>query len=455
MGCGCIGLFAAVAVGTFLITGNYEQALKVGNWLAASPPPTATLQVVATPSLPPHPSSTPTVTPTHRPTQESTRTPIPVSTPLLTSSETNDWSWASETEIPYEQVTEALNAIWVLSTHDAARKVNDLLATRETTSEMGRRTIDLLIAVGLERTGDSISARSAYADIVAQAKDTPYANSADFRLRILEKPDRSIKDSDALFKTIASEPEAVGWFLISNRWIWSTSRRAASQMLVELRADELSFRFFQFLREKSPFSASYAYFFILLALTGGAKVLEMPLSIRSAKTAVALRRLQPQIQLIQNMYSDDPVAMNQSLMELYKSRGINMWGGCALTVVDLIFVVWAMITLRNFTPQMTLDSARFFWAADVTRPDLRILLIWGLMSIIQPFLAGTFRQTQQFGQQSAATMGCSMLVGSAILIAIAWYWKWPAYVLIFWLLLTAVGLFITGILTGIARVRSG
>ncbi len=447
MGCGCIGLTAAIVVSAFLITGNYEQALSMaGSWGAASPPLAATVQVEATPTLTPQPSFTPTITLTHQPTRAIARTPATHTTPG-----TNDWAWSSETEIPYKQVTEALNAIWALSIQDAARKVDGLLAARETASKTGQQAIDLLIAVAHERAADAIFAHSTYTNLVSQAKDTPYAVSANFRLRVLEKPERSIQDSDALFKTIADEPESAGWFLLSGQWTWSTTRRVASHMLVDVRADELSFRFFQFLREKSPFSASYAYLFILLALTVGAKILEMPLSMGTAKAAVALRRLQPQIQIIQNIYSSDPMAMNQSLMELYKAHGVNVWGGCGVVVVDLIFVIWAMFALGSFTPQMILDGAQFFWVADVTQPDFLVLLIWGVISIIQS-IATTLQQVQQIGQQSIATTACSVLVAIAIFIAIAWFWKWPAYVLIFWILLTIVGLVITSVLNWIVTV---
>lgn len=358
-----------------------------------------------------------------------------------------DRSWLSSSEVSRDSVTGALRVISAMPAPEAAKEAEALRAVKGMASDEGKRATELLIAVALEHAGDLTGAAAAYREVMNQAKDTPHATSAAFRLSIVDNLNRSNKAIEKNYKSIAKEPEAEGWFLVSNQWIWTTTQRAALQALVDLWSDRLSFRFFSFLRAKSIFSTPYAYLFVLLVLAVGAIILELPLLVRTTKFSLQFKSLRPQIEDIQTTYRDDPVFMQNLLVELYKSHGLNMSSGCAsmfgLSVVNLIFVIGVLVALSDFSPQMVLDGAKFWWIADVVKYDFRIMIVWLALNFVQTLMNPTAQPKQ------AAKYAFSTLIFGAIIIGIARHWHWPAYVFIFWLLLLVLGIFINRIMVQI------
>lgn len=419
-----MGGVLAYYAGAFLITGNYEGPR---NWGEVSPTSAALSQ----------PQNTLAVTLTSTPQPTFTPIPIPTSTP--------------QPILSNDLVTAELDNIWRLSTQDAKEQADFLRSPKETEFDKENRVSDLLIAVALERAGDLDSARSAYTDVVNKAENTPLGTSAAFRLHLLENPELSQDDKEELYEAMLSETEGDGWFLQSDQWVWSNTRQAASQALVNLRADQLSFRFFQYLRLRSPLSISYSYLFILLVLAAGAKILMMPLYIKSARATQKARQLQPDIQRIKILHSDDNITMNQELMNLYQQHGLDLTSGCMIAVADLIFVIWALVALNSYSPQLVLDGAKLqialsdsilFMIPDVTRFNLSIVLVWLVVSFIQSLRSGIKQQSSQ----TASQLVWGNIISIAIIIGIAWYWKWPAYVFVFWVLLSLVGMLISSIL---------
>lgn len=354
-----------------------------------------------------------------------------------------DWGWLSGRDVRRDWVTDGLNTIWRLSSREERTgEAKALRAAQRKASKEGKRAAGLLIGAALERAADRQGATAAYRSIVQEEKGTPYAASAAARLRLLEGP-KGGKEREALWEKVAAESETEGWYIESGQWAWTTSRRAALQALVDSRSGRLSFRLFAFLRSMSTFPTPYGYLFVLLVLGVGVKVLALPLHARTAKLTVQLRRLQPEIQMIQRSYAGDPAAMQQRLLQLWSRHGLNPWGGCAVALVDLIFVIWGLVTLSDFSPQLALDTARFWWVSDVTKPNLGIVMLWLGVS----FLQGLYSAAVQPGQGGKVVV--QLLVSGVIFMGIAWYWAWPAYVLIFWGLLALLGILISLILVPI------
>ena len=346
--------------------------------------------------------------------------------------------WLAGSRLSHETVTEALNRIAGLSAPEAVRKAEEYRGAR--TSEEGRHAGDLLAAAALEQAGDFDRAHAAYQDLIGKAKETPYASSAAYRVRVVEQRDRPEEEKEKLYKSISEEPESEGWFLASNQWTWDTTRRAACRALMDLRGDHLSIKLFSFLRSKSTFPTDYAYLFVLLALGIGVKVLALPLQFRAAELSLQMRKLSPEIESIKAAWGHDAVAMQQRLAELYKARGLNFWGGCAVTLVDLIFVIWVLVTLRDFAPQMTLDGAKLFWVPDVLKSQTSVLYGFLGISVIQGIITASLQPAQ--GSQ----LFWGSLFSSGVFMVIAWYWQWPAYVIIFWGLLSILGILTLAIL---------
>jgi len=346
--------------------------------------------------------------------------------------------------VRHEAITAALQALWQLPPPAATRETQKLRAFQASTEGEAKRAAGLLLGVALERARDSAAAAETYRAVLSAGPATPYAISARARLRRLtdgEKP-------EDLERRMSREPETQGWFLVGDRWQWTRSRQAALESLLARRADHLSIRFLELLHSKSTFPPAYSYLFVFLALGLGVKVLALPLSVKSAKLTVQLGRLRPEIERIHSLYRGDPARLQQETMALWQQHGIKLWGGCAVGLVDLIFVIWALVALADFVPRLALDGARFGWVSDLSQPNLGVVLLWFGVSLVP----GVIAAARQPGQ--GAQMMTAVLFSGVLFVGIAWYWDWPAYVLIFWGLLSLLGVLMNLVLVPICAATT-
>lgn len=91
------------------------------------------------------------------------------------------------------------------------------------------------------------------------------------------------------------------------------------------------------------FTNSYALSIVLLTLL--ILVLFTPLTIKGTRSMMAMQELQPEIKRLQTANKDDRQKLNEEMMALYKSRGVNPLGGCLPSLVQLpvFFVLYRVI----------------------------------------------------------------------------------------------------------------
>jgi len=71
-----------------------------------------------------------------------------------------------------------------------------------------------------------------------------------------------------------------------------------------------------------------SYGFAIGMLTLCVMVVFMPLTFKSTKSMIAMRRIQPELKALQAKYKDDKETLNKEMMALYQERGVNPVGGC-------------------------------------------------------------------------------------------------------------------------------
>src|SRR6202035_4672557 len=106
----------------------------------------------------------------------------------------------------------------------------------------------------------------------------------------------------------------------------------------------------------------------IILLTMGLQLLMFPLTVKSFKATMAMKKLQPKIAELQARFKSDPKRLNVEMMNLYKSSGTNPFGGCLPMLLQLP-IFWALFTtLRN---AYELRGAPFFgWIQDLSTPDV-------------------------------------------------------------------------------------
>lgn len=117
------------------------------------------------------------------------------------------------------------------------------------------------------------------------------------------------------------------------------------------------------------------------------QLLLTPLSYKSYKAMAVMKKIQPEMQSIQQRYKSDPQRMNKEIMDLYKRHGTNPLGGC-LPMLLQIPVFFALFTaLRN---SWDLHGANFvFWIKDLSAKDPYYVLpvIMGGIMFLQQHLS--------------------------------------------------------------------
>ncbi len=110
----------------------------------------------------------------------------------------------------------------------------------------------------------------------------------------------------------------------------------------------------------------------IILLTLAINVLLLPLRIKTMQSGLKMQRIQPQMDAIKEKYKkykiNDPKRneMNVEIMKLQKDNGVNMFGGCIPTLIQLplLFAFFSMI------PKVVeLRHASWGWLHDLTAAD--------------------------------------------------------------------------------------
>jgi len=104
----------------------------------------------------------------------------------------------------------------------------------------------------------------------------------------------------------------------------------------------------------------------ILALTTIIKLVLWPIQNRANRSMRQMSALSPKMQELKEKYKDDPTRMNQEVMKLYKSYGINPVGGCLPMVIQIpiFFGLYKMLSQA-----VELRNAKFLWVKDLSQPD--------------------------------------------------------------------------------------
>jgi len=87
--------------------------------------------------------------------------------------------------------------------------------------------------------------------------------------------------------------------------------------------------------------------------------------------------------------------------------------------------------MGGYSAQMSLDAATLPLIGDVTRFSWLGTIAWAAITCFFAVSAG--KNTPGYQTEHIVT---GQVILFAIIVAIAWFWQWPIYAFVFWLLLT-------------------
>ncbi len=173
------------------------------------------------------------------------------------------------------------------------------------------------------------------------------------------------------------------------------------------------------------------YGWSIVLLTMALQVLLIPLSLKSFRAQLSMKKLQPQIAALQAQYKNDPKRLNVEMMNIYKKTGTNPFGGCLPMLLQLP-IFWALFTtLRN---AYELRGAPWIgWVHDLSVPDTLPFSVMGFHLHLLPVImgAGMFLQQRLSGAITDPTQK-QMMVMMPIMFTVMFF-NFPAGLVLYWL----------------------
>jgi YidC/Oxa1 family membrane protein insertase len=121
----------------------------------------------------------------------------------------------------------------------------------------------------------------------------------------------------------------------------------------------------------------------IIVMTLCLKLVLFPLTFKSIKSSVEMRKLRPEIDAINARFKDDMQAKNLAMMELWKKHGVSPFGGCLPQMVQMPVWFAMYTTLQTAVPMY---HTHFLWFTDMSAPDrfyILPLVLGGLMIVQQ------------------------------------------------------------------------
>lgn len=187
---------------------------------------------------------------------------------------------------------------------------------------------------------------------------------------------------------------------------------------------------------------SYAIAIMIIAIV--IRMALLPLNLKQLRSTVAMQQIQPQLQEIQTKYASNPETMQKKTMELYQAYDINPLAGCLPMLIQFPILVGIYQGLRAFVPAFP-EYYNFFWISDLSQPDATHIMVFlvGASTLLQSYvISGKPQQPMQWYM---------LLVMPAMMAWMAA--KFPAFLCIYWLSITVIGIFQQIIVTKPVKAR--
>lgn len=178
----------------------------------------------------------------------------------------------------------------------------------------------------------------------------------------------------------------------------------------------------------------------ILIVTVIVKVLLLPLANKSFRSMNKMKKLQPEINRIRELYSGDKMKMNQAMMELYKREKVSPLSGCLPLIIQIpiFFSLYKVIFIS-----IEMRHAPFFgWIKDLSAPDPTSifngfgLFPWSLPSFLMigvwPIIMALTMYIQQRMSPPPSDPAQATMMKFLPLIFLFMFSSFPAGLVIYW-----------------------
>ena len=171
-----------------------------------------------------------------------------------------------------------------------------------------------------------------------------------------------------------------------------------------------------------------AWGWAIIILTVIINLVILPLRIKTMQSGLKMQRIQPQMDAIKERYkkykATDPKRneMNVEIMKLQKDNGVNMFGGCIPTLVQLPLLFAFFTMLRSV---VELRQAHWLWLPDLSSADPYHIL--PIVMIISQFLVQFYTPSPGVDPQQQKMMAFMMPAVSGYMT-----WNYASGLALYW-----------------------
>jgi YidC/Oxa1 family membrane protein insertase len=174
----------------------------------------------------------------------------------------------------------------------------------------------------------------------------------------------------------------------------------------------------------------------IVILTVLINLLILPLRVKTMQSGLKMQRIQPQMDAIKEKYKKYKVTdpkrneMNAEIVELQKAHGVNMFGGCIPTLIQLplLFAFFGML------PKVVeLRHAHWLWLPDLTAADPYHIL--PIVMVISQFLVQFYTPSPGVDPQQQKMMAFMMPAFSGYMT-----WNYASGLALYWSVGNLIGI---------------
>jgi YidC/Oxa1 family membrane protein insertase len=178
------------------------------------------------------------------------------------------------------------------------------------------------------------------------------------------------------------------------------------------------------------YQLTHNYGWAVIMITIVIQILVLPLTLKSLKSATAMKRIQPIIKDIQTKYKDNPQRLQAEMLNVYKSQKVNPLGGC-LPMLFQLPIFWAFFTMLRNAYELR-NASWILWVKDLSAADH--FMQFGSFSVnLLPLIMGIGMFLQQ--KMTAATsdpMQKRIMYIMPVMFTFM-FWSFPSGLVIYWL----------------------
>jgi YidC/Oxa1 family membrane protein insertase len=140
---------------------------------------------------------------------------------------------------------------------------------------------------------------------------------------------------------------------------------------------------------------NYSYGLAILFFAIITRSLLQPITKRQYDSMKGMALIAPEMKKIQERYKgktegDAQVQMMKEIRALQQRHGVNPMLGCGLAAIQMpIFFVFVYPLIQNYEPKMELVGASFLWISSLARPDIPLLVLYGISMFFSFRLSST------------------------------------------------------------------